>query len=130
LNNEPPISNKSETFTRSQAKEESILSRQISNISLHGDDQDAYGTLNLTPCKNLSFSVLDHEPIICHANNRLRVTENYQRQFVGDISVLESEVVTLVKTMESNDDWRLVRRGDGKQGYIPKQIVILDRNFH
>jgi len=129
-NNESQIRNKAETFTRQQIKEESVLSRQISNISLHGYEQDAYGTLNLTPCKNLSFSVLDTEPVIYHSNDRLRVIENYQRQFIGDISVLESEVVTLVNTIETNNDWRLVRRGDGKQGYIPKHIVMLDRNFN
>ena len=72
------------------------------------------------PILNLSSSV----PIIV-----LRVIENYQRQFVGDISVLESEVVTLVNTPNLNDDWRLVKRGDGKQGYIPKHIVKLDQNF-
>jgi hypothetical protein len=104
-------------------KDQSNLSRQISNMSLHAYDHDAYGTLNLTPCKNLSFSILDSEPMITHPMNRLRVMENYQRQFVGDISVLESEVVTLMK---SESDWRFIRRGDGRQGYIPKQIVVLD----
>jgi hypothetical protein len=124
-----PRVNKTETFTR-QNKDQSNLSRQISNMSLHAYDHDAYGTLNLTPCRSLSFSVLDSEPIIYHSNSRLRVIENYQRQFVGDISVLESEVVTLVNTIQSDSDWRLVRRGDGRQGYIPKHIVILDRNFN
>jgi hypothetical protein len=104
-------------------KDQSNLSRQISNMSLHAYDHDAYGTLNLTPCKSLSFSVLDSEPMITHPMNRLRVMENYQRRFVGDISVLESEVVTL---MQSESDWRFIRRGDGRQGYIPKQIVVLD----
>ncbi len=122
----PRISSRAATFTRQKIKEESVLSRQISNISLHLDDHDAYGTLNLTPCKNLSFN----EPIKFHSKNRLRVIENYQKQFIGDISVLESEVVTFVNTNDdSNNDWKLVRRGDGKQGYIPKHIVILDRNF-
>ncbi|CAF3511144.1 unnamed protein product [Rotaria socialis] len=121
--------NKSGTYTR-HYKDQSNLSRQISNISLHAYDHDAYGTLNLTPCKSLSFSVLDSEPIVHHLNTRLRVMENYQRQFVGDISVLESEVVTLVNTTQSDNDWRFVRRGDGRQGYIPKQIVLLDRNFN
>lgn len=103
-----------------------MLSRQISNMSLHAFDQDAYGTLNLTPnncCKSLSFSVLDTEP----PNYRLRVIDNYQRRFVGDVSVLESEVVTLVGTAEDDGDWRLIRRGDGRQGYVPKQIVVADR---
>jgi hypothetical protein len=121
--------NKAGTYTRQQTKNESVLSRQISNISLHVYDQDAYETLNLTPCKSLSFSVLDHEPVILRPNNRLRVIENYQRQFVGDISVLESEVVIPVNTTESIGDWRLVKRGDGKQGYIPEHIVVIDRNF-
>jgi hypothetical protein len=121
--------NKSGTYTRSN-KDQSNLSRQISNISLHAYDHDAYGTLNLTPCKSLSFSVLDSEPIIYHSNSRLRVIENYQRQFIGDISVLESEVVILVNTTQSDTDWRFVRRGDGRQGYIPKHIVVLDKNFN
>jgi len=100
-------------------------------MSLHAYDHDAYGTLNLTPpCKSLSFSVLDSEPIIYHSNSRLRIIENYQRQFVGDISVLESEVVTLVNTTQTDSDWRFVRRGDGRQGYIPKHIVVLDKNFN
>ncbi|CAF4683994.1 unnamed protein product [Rotaria magnacalcarata] len=73
---------------------------------------------------------MDSEPIVHHPNTRLRVMENYQRQFVGDISVLESEVVTLVNTTQSDNDWRFIRRGDGRQGYIPKQIVLLDRNFN
>lgn len=127
----PQISTRAATFTRRPRKEESVnLSRQISNMSLHVEDQDAYGTLNLTPYKNVSLSVLDPEPIIFYSNNRLRVIENYQRQFVGDISVLESEVVTLINPIESNNDWTLIRRGDGKQGYIPKHIVISDRNFN
>jgi hypothetical protein len=106
--------------------DQSNISRQISNMSLHAYDHDAYGTLNLTPCKSLSFSVLDSEPKICHSINRLRVMENYQRQFVGDISVLESEVVTLMNLTQSESDWRYIRRGDGRQGYIPKQIVVFD----
>ena len=61
--------------------------------------------------------------------NRLRVIENYQRKFVGDISVIESEVVTLIDRDESNNDWRLVERGDGKQGYIPKHIVKIDEKL-
>ncbi|CAF0923452.1 unnamed protein product [Rotaria sp. Silwood1] len=121
--------NKSGTYTR-QNKDQSNLSRQISNISLHAYDHDAYGTLNLTPCKSLSFSVLDSEPIIYHSNNRLRVMENYQRKFVGDISVLESEVVTLVHTTQIDNDWRFIRRGDGRQGYIPKHIVIPDKSLN
>ncbi|CAF2804324.1 unnamed protein product [Rotaria sp. Silwood2] len=121
--------NNSGTYTR-QNKDQSNLSRQISNISLHAYDHDAYGTLNLTPCKSLSFSVLDSEPIIYRSNNRLRVMKNYQRQFVGDISVLESEVVTLVNTTQIDNDWRFIRRGDGRQGYIPKHIVVPDRNFN
>ncbi|CAF1378075.1 unnamed protein product [Adineta steineri] len=124
-----PRINKSRTYTR-QNKDQSNLSRQISNMSLHAYDHDAYGTLNLTPCKSLSFSVLDNEPIIYHSNSRLRIIENYQRQFVGDISVLESEVVTLVNTTQSDSDWRFIRRGDGRQGYIPKHIVVLDQNFN
>lgn len=99
-------------------------------MSLHAYDQDAYGTLNLTPCRSLSFSVLDSEPISYPSNNRLRVMENYQRKFVGDISVLESEVVTLVNTTQSNNDWRFIRRGDGRQGYIPRHIIMPDRNFN
>ncbi|CAF3738203.1 unnamed protein product [Rotaria sp. Silwood1] len=117
------------TFTRSQIKDESVLSQQISNMSLHTSDKDAYETLNLTPRKNLSISVLDNESVIFRPNNRLRVIENYQRQFVGDISVLESEVVTLVNSNENIGDWRLIKRGDGQQGYIPEHIVVLDRNF-
>ena len=54
---------------------------------------------------------------------------NYQRQFVGDISVLESEVVTLVDEHQSDNDWRLVRRGDGRQGYVPKHIIAQDKMF-
>jgi hypothetical protein len=126
LNNE----SKARTYTRQQAKEASILSQQISNMSIDGDDQDAYGTLNLTPRKNRSFSVRNNHPIISRPKNRLRVIENYQRQFIGDISVLESEVVTLVNTPETNDDWRMIKRGDGKQGYVPKHIVIFDQNFN
>ncbi|UJR36223.1 hypothetical protein I4U23_028955 [Adineta vaga] len=122
--------NKSRTYTRQQYKDQSNLSRQISNMSLHAYDHDAYETLNVTPCKSLSFSVLDSEPIIYHSNSRLRVIENYQRQFVGDISVLESEVVTLINTAQNDSDWRFVRRGDGRQGYIPKHIVVPDRNFN
>jgi len=125
-----PRINKSGTYTRHQNKDQSNLSRQISNISLHAYEHDAYGTLNLTPCKSLSFSVLDNEPIIYHSNSRLRIIENYQRQFIGDISVLESEVVTLVNTTHLDSDWRFVRRGDGRQGYIPKHIVVLDKNFN
>lgn len=124
-----PRSNKSGTYTRYN-KDQSNISRQISNMSLHAYDHDAYGTLNLTPCKSLSFSVLDSEPIIYHSNSRLRIIENYQRQFVGDISVLESEVVTIVNTTSLDSDWRYVRRGDGRQGYIPKHIVVLDKNFN
>ncbi|CAM2727699.1 unnamed protein product [Rotaria socialis] len=135
VNNEPLISTgsrltKTATFTRQQIKDESVLSRQISNVSLHAYDQDAYGTLNLTPRKNLSLSVLDNEPVIVRTkNHRLRVVENYQRQFVGDISVLESEVVTLINPTESMGDWRLVKRGDGQQGYVPKHIVVFDTKF-
>ena len=122
-----PRVNKSTTYRRQQ-KDQSNISRQISNISLHAYDHDAYGTLNLTPCKSLSFSVLDSESILTHPTNRLRVVENYQRQFVGDISVLESEVVTLINSTQSDNDWRYVRRGDGRQGYIPRQIVVFDKN--
>jgi hypothetical protein len=133
LNNESKISTcprltKTQTYTRQQIKNESILSRQISDISLHGYEQDAYGTLNLTPGKSSSFSVLDPEPVINRSTPRLRVIENYQRQFVGDISVLESEVVTPVNINESFGDWKLIKRGDGKQGYIPKHIVMIDEN--
>ena len=124
-----PRINKSGTYKR-QNKDQSNLSRQISNISLHAYDHDAYGTLNLTPCKSLSFSVLDSEPISYHSNHRLRVTENYQRHFLGDISVLESEVVTLVNTTQDDNDWRFIRRGDGRQGYIPNHILISDKNFN
>lgn len=62
-------------------------------------------------------------------HNRIRVNEDYQRQFVGDISVIESEVVTLIDTDEINSDWRLVRRGDGKQGYIPRHILTNDETI-
>lgn len=125
-----PRVNKSNTYRRS-TKDQSNISRQISNVSLHAYDQDAYDTLNLTPCKSLSFSVLDSESMHTHpttATNRLRVIENYQRRFVGDISVLESEVVTLINSTQSDNDWRYVRRGDGRQGYIPRQIVVFDKN--
>ena len=125
-----PRVKKTNTYTR-QSKDQSNLSRQISNMSLHAYDHDAYGTLNLTPGKSLSFSVLDNEPIVSHGNTRrLRVVDNYQRRFVGDISVLESEVVTRVDTNSSDSDWRLVRRGDGRQGYIPTQITVLDKHFN
>jgi len=63
------------------------------------------------------------------SNNRVRVSQDYQRQFVGDISVIESEVVTLIDTDEINSDWRLVRRGDGKQGYIPRHILRHDETL-
>ena len=134
LNNESQVSTcprslKASTFTRQLTKDESTLSRQISNVSLQAHDHDAYGTLNLTPCRNSSFSVLDREPVIFHRNQRLRVIESYQKQFVGDISVLESEVVVPVNSIQSIGNWKLIRRGDGKQGYIPEHIVILDRNF-
>ena len=66
FNNESKISTKAQTFTR----EESLLSQQISNLSLHPSDQDAYGTLNLTPCQNLSFTVADPQPIIFRPNHR------------------------------------------------------------
>lgn len=95
------------------------LSRQISNISLHAYEHDAYGTLNLTPCRNLSMSFIDAKPI----SSRLRIADNYQRQFVGDISVLESEIVSLVKLNSIANDWTYIRRGDGRQGFIPKQIL-------
>jgi hypothetical protein len=125
-----PRVKKTGTYTR-HSKDQSNLSRQISNMSLHAYDHDAYGTLNLTPGKSLSFSVLDNEPIVSHGNTRrLRVIGNYQRRFVGDISVLESEVVTRVDTNQSDGDWRLVRRGDGRQGYIPAQITVLDKRFN
>lgn len=125
-----PRVKKTGTYTR-QSKDQSNLSRQISNMSLHAYDHDAYGTLNLTPGKSLSFSVLDNEPTVSHGNTRrLRVIGNYQRRFVGDISVLESEVVTRVDTNQSDGDWRLVRRGDGRQGYIPAQITVLDKHFN
>ncbi|CAF1053933.1 unnamed protein product [Adineta steineri] len=134
MNNELQIStcprlNKTRTYTRQQFQDESVLSRQISNVSLHPYDQNAYETLNLTSCKSSSVNVLDKQPLICRSNPRLRVIENYQRQFVGDISVLESEVVTPVDTIESIGDWMLIRRGDGKQGYIPEHIVTLDENL-
>ena len=124
LQNQSIISTKTQTFTRPSRRDDSILSQQISNISLDTDDQETYGTLNRTPRTDPPTSV------ISRASNRLRVMENYQRQFVGDISVLESEVVTLVQTPEANDDWRLVRRGDGKQGFIPKQILTFDENIN
>ncbi|CAF0881823.1 unnamed protein product [Adineta ricciae] len=132
LNNESQVSTcprslKTSTFTRQLAKDESTLSRQISNVSLH--EYDAYGTLNTTRCRNLSFSIVDREPVILRRNQRLRVIESYQKQFVGDISVLESEVVVPVNTIESIGNWKLIRRGDGKQGYIPEHIVVLDKNF-
>lgn len=121
LQNQSIISTKTQTFTRPSRKDDSILSQQISNMSLDTDDQETYGTLNRTdPPTSVMF----------RANNRLRVMENYQRQFVGDISVLESEVVALVQTPETNDDWRLVRRGDGKQGFIPRQILTFDQNVN
>ena len=113
-------------------KDQSNLSRQISNISLHAYDEDAYGTLNLTPCRNLSFSILDTEPMsnIDLNRRRLRVIENYQKQYVGDLSVLESEVVTrLDQTTLIDSHWRLVRRGDGRQGFIPKHIAVVDKHF-
>ena len=119
---------KSSTTGR-QAKDQSILSRQISNVSLHVYDPDAYGTLNVTPGKSFSFSVLDNESVVFRPQRRLRAIESYQKQFVGDISVLESEVLTLVDTVDSGGDWHLVRRGDGRQGYIPKTVVIVDRHF-
>ena len=125
LQNESILTTKSQTFTRPSRKDDSILSQQISNISLDTADQDAYETLNFTPRHQDQPTSVESR-----ANHRLRVTENYQRQFVGDISVLESEVVTLVKTPESTDDWRLVRRGDGKQGFIPKHIVTFDRKMN
>lgn len=121
MQNQSIISAKTQTFTRPSRRDDSILSQQISNISLDTDDQETYGTLN---------RIDPPTPVMCRVNNRLRVMENYQRQFVGDISVLESEVVTLVETPEVNDDWRLVRRGDGKQGFIPKQILTFDQNVH
>lgn len=136
VNNEPGISTgsrltKTATFTRSQIKDESVLSRQISNVSLHPNDQDAYGTLNLTSGKNLSLTISDNPSVIFRSNNhRLRVIENYQRKFVGDISVLESEVVSLVNPNESTGDWLLIKRGDGQQGYIPDHIAIVDRKFN
>ena len=123
-----PRSTKSSTIGR-QAKDQSILSRQISNVSLHVYDPDAYGTLNVTPGKSLSYSVLDNESVVFRPQRRLRAIGSYQKQFVGDISVLESEVLTLVDTLESGGDWHLVRRGDGKQGYVPKSIIITDRQF-
>lgn len=126
LHNDSIIAAKSQTFTRPSRKDDSILSQQISNISLDTADQDAYETLNFTPRQDQPSS----SSVVYRANNRLRVMENYQRQFVGDISVLESEVVTLVKTPESNDDWRLVRRGDGKQGFIPKHILTFDQKMN
>lgn len=124
-----PRANKSRTYTRHNI-DQSNLSRQISNMSLHAYDHDAYETLNVTPCRSLSFSVLDSEPVVYPCNSRLRVVDNYQRQFVGDISVLESEVVTLVDANPCESDWRFVRRGDGRQGYIPRQIIVLDRHFN
>ena len=120
---------KTRTYTR-YSKDQSNLSRQISNISLHAYEHDAYGTLNITPCQSLSFSALDSEPIVHPGGGtRLRVMGNYQRQFVGDISVLESEVVTLVDEHQADNDWRLVRRGDGRQGYVPKHIIVPDKVF-
>lgn len=121
---------KTRTYTR-YSKDQSNLSRQISNISLHAYEHDAYGTLNVTPCQSLSFSALDSEPIVQSDGGgcRRRVMGNYQRQFVGDISVLESEVVTLVDEHQSDNDWRLVRRGDGRQGYVPKHIIVQDKMF-
>ncbi|UJR09873.1 hypothetical protein I4U23_014095 [Adineta vaga] len=134
LNNEShsstcPRKIKANTYTRQQPKDDLTLSRQISNMSLHAYDQDAYGTLNMTPCKSFSFNIADHEPVVFRSNQRLRVIENYQRQFVGDISVLESEVVIPVNTIESIGNWKLIRRGDGKQGYIPEHIVVVDGNY-
>ena len=115
---------------RQRLKDQSVLSQQISNMSLHMNDSDAYETLNLTSWKSLSLSMLDNESISSCSNNRLRIIENYQRQFIGDVSVLESEIVTLVNPTESIGDWRLVKRGDGQQGYIPEQItLLLDQDF-
>lgn len=106
-------------FTRVQTRtDQSVLSEEISNVSLEDGNADIYGTLNLTPSKSYSLSVLDVP--------RLRAIETYQRQFVGDISVLQSELLTLVDSDDSMSDWRLVRRGDGKQGYVPKQILIYE----
>jgi hypothetical protein len=113
---------KTKTFRRTQ-KDQSILSRQISNMSLHAYDHDAYGTLNVTPGKSLSFSVLDNDSIV---HRRLRAIESYQKKFIGDISILESEVLTLLDTEDSMSDWHLVRRGDGRQGYVPKHVLVFD----
>lgn len=120
---------RTETF---RSKDQSNLSRQISNISLHATDHDAYGTLNLTPCKSLSMSILDSDATNTGPSGpRLRVMKTYQKQYVGDISVLESEVVTQIGMYRSgSDDWRLVRRGDGRQGYIPRQIATPDQHSH
>ena len=129
INSDPPMSNcsrsiRAKTFGRPR-KDQSVLSRQISNMSLHAFDQDAYGTLNMTPCKSLSFSVLDTEP----GAHRLRAIDSYQKRFVGDISVLESEVLTLVNAADSVTDWHFVRRGDGRQGYVPRHIVVVDQKL-
>ena len=78
----------------------------------------------MTPCKSLSYSVLNTEPVA----HRLRAIDSYQRRFVGDISVLESEVLTLVDAGDTVTDWHFVRRGDGRQGYIPKHIVVVDQH--
>lgn len=82
------------------------LSRQISNISLHAKDM-----LNVTPV----LEKFDVET----CSSRIRIVRNYERQFIGDISVLESEIVTLVKLNSNSIDWTYVRRGDGRQGFIP-----------
>jgi hypothetical protein len=126
-----PRTTRTNTYTR-QLRDQSNLSRQISNMSLHAYDHDAYGTLNITPCKSASLSVLDNDVTVSpvRSRSRLRVLKTYQRQYVGDISVLESEVVSHVELIPSTSDWRLVRRGDGRQGFIPKMFVVHDQQTY
>lgn len=87
--------------------------------------------LNFSPSSsaNIGNDLDNHSTLTRQQSNRLRVTEDYRRQFVGDISVIESEVVILIDTDEINSDWRLVKRGDGKQGYIPKHILKIDETL-
>ncbi|CAF0860218.1 unnamed protein product [Didymodactylos carnosus] len=137
------------TTPRNTIKDESMLSRQISNISL-----DPYDTsLNMTPSilnrKSLSISTFEqfakrnltvtnqintnNNQESYSLNCRLRVIDNYQPTFHGDVSVLDGEVVTLIEKSPRNQnltDWLFVRRGDGKTGYVPKQIILLDKPYY
>lgn len=102
----------SQTFQRSFRNDQSALSQEISQMSLQPTDHEIYQ----------SYS----RPTSAPNTRRRRAIETYQKQFLGDISVLESEVLTVLDDCDSNDDWHFVRRGDGKQGYVPKHILILD----